>query len=198
MAIKKIDKPTPGTGAPQRKYNTVGPARTPSKTPLGRRPTKPVVKVQPKGALKKSAVQNPKAPKPVGSGTSVTLLNKAESVMKRDKAAGRNRSGQSMNKSKSPNKSYKTKFSDSIAKTEQRVKGTPDRGSMSSYNDLKARDVMMRAAAGGKGQKTSGMTPPKKTPPTPKRKGRIFVGRGGAGGMGGGGLFGGRGLGQTK
>jgi hypothetical protein len=196
MAMKKS---TPKPPTPPRMSGTgVSPSRTPSKIPTGRRPTKPVVKVQPKGAVKKSAVRNPSAPKPVGSGTSVTLLNKAESVMKRDKAAGRNRSGQSMNKSKSPNKSYKTKFSDSLTNTEQRVKGTPDRGSMSSYNDLKARDAMMRSAAGGKGQKTSGMTPPKKTPPTPKRKGRIFVGRGGAGGMGGGGLFGGRGLGQTR
>lgn len=177
MAMRKTDKPTPGTGAPQRKYNTVGPARTPSKTPVGRRPTKPVVKVQPKGAVKKSAVRNPSAPKPVGSGTSITVLNKGESAMKRGQA-GRNRSGKPM-----PSKSsYKNKLSDSRAKSEQRVKGTPDRGSMSSFNDLKKRDEMMRSAAGGKGNKPTKVTPKKKAEapkPTVKQKRRIFVGRGG-------------------
>jgi hypothetical protein len=191
--MRKTDKPTPGTGAPQRKYNTVGPARTPSKTPVGRRPTKPVVKVQPKGVLKKSAVRNPSAPKPVGSGTKVTLLTKSESAMKRDKAAGRNRSGQSMSgKSGTSTKNYKTKLSDSRAKSEQRVKGTPDRGSMSSFNDLKKRDEMMRSAAGGKGGKPTKVTPKKKAEAPKKQapKRRFFSGRGGGmrGGAGGGGM----------
>jgi hypothetical protein len=177
MAMRKTDKPTPGTGAPQRKYNTVGPSKTPSKTPVGRRPTKPVVKVQPKGAVKKSAVRNPSAPKPVGSGTSITVLNKGESAMKRGQA-GRNRSGKPM-----PSKSsYKNKLSDSRAKSEQRVKGTPDRGAMSSFNDLKRRDEMMRSAAGGKGSKPSQKITPKKkaeAPSSSKPKRRIFAGRGG-------------------
>jgi hypothetical protein len=196
MAMKKTDKPTPGTGAPQRKYNTVGPARTPSKTPVGRRPTKPVVKVQPKGAVKKSAVRNPSAPKPVGSGTSVTLLNKGESAMKRAKAAGRDRSGNSASgKATTPTKNYKTSLSQSVTKAEQRVKNTPDRGSMSSFNDLKKRDEMMRSAAGGKSKKSSGVTPKKKAeaPKSAKPKRKLFMGRGGGmrGGVGGGGdMFG--------
>ena len=203
--MKRTDKPTPGTGAPQRKYNTVGPARTPSKTPTGRKATKPVEKVQPKGALKKSVVRNPKAPKPVGSGTSVTLLKKAESFLKREKA-GRNRSGvAASNKNTAgrgktvggfPLTSDKQRYSQTNAdrrlKAEQRVKNTPDRGSMSSYNDLKARDAMMRSAAGGKGNKPSGVTPKKKTPPTPPKSGR--GGRGGRGGFGGRGFGGGGGL----
>jgi hypothetical protein len=190
--MRKTDKPTPGTGAPQRKYNTVGPARTPSKTPTGRKPTKPVVKVQPKGAVKKSAVKNPSAPKPVGSGTSVTLLNKAESFMKRQKAAGRNRSGQSMNgKSPTPTKNYRTSLSGSLSKIDQSVKGTADRGRMSSFDDLKSRDAQMRAAAGGKGNKPTKVTPKKKTPPTPpKSRFKSRPGLRGGMGFGGGGLFG--------
>jgi hypothetical protein len=189
MAMRKTDKPTPGTGAPQRKYNTVGPSRTPSKTPTGRKATKPVVKVKPKGVLRKSVVRNPKAPKPVGSGTSVTLLNKAESFMKREKAAGRNRSGGSMNgKSTTPTKNYRTSLSGSVAKADQRVKGTADRGRMSSFDELRSRDAQMRAAAGGKGNKPSKVTPKKKAeaPKKPAPKSR-FLGRTGLRGFGGGG-----------
>lgn len=202
--MRKTDKPTPG--APQRKYNTVGPAKTPSKLPTGRRQTKPVIMVKPKAALKKSAVRNPKAPKPVGSGTTITLLNKAESMMKRDKA-GRNRSGlSSLNKNtgsrgpsvggfplKPDSVRYARSAEEKRAAQFQAVKNTPDRGSMSSFNDLKRRDEMMRAAAGGKGNKPTKVTPTKKTPPTPPKPKSRFKGRPGLrGGMGfgGGGLFG--------
>lgn len=192
MAIKK------STPTPPRPPRTSGPgtvpSRTPSKTPTGRRPTKAVVKVRPKGVLKKSVVRNPDAPKPVGSGTSITILSKGESGMKRGQA-GRNRSGQSM----SGKSSYKTKLSDSRAKSEQRVKNTPDRGSMSSFNDLKKRDEMMRSAAGGKGGKPSQKITPKKKAEAPKKKApkrRLYIGRGGGmrGGIGGGGDM----IGQIK
>jgi len=114
MAMRKTDKPTPGTGAPQRKYNTVGPARTPSKTPLGRRPTKPVVKVQPKGAVKKSVVKNPSAPKPVGSGAkdSVKVMTKTESMLKKgnvkpDKSNAKNATPPGRNRSMTSQEKYK-------------------------------------------------------------------------------------------
>ena len=198
MAIKK------STPTPPRPPRTSGPgsvpSRTPSKTPTGRRPTKAVVKVQPKGVLKKSAVRNPSAPKPVGSGTSVTLLNKGESAMKRAKAAGRDRSGNpASGKAKTRTKNYKTSLSQSVTKADQRVKGTPDRGAMSSFNDLKRRDEMMRSAAGGKGSKPSQKITPKKKAEAPKKKApkrRLYIGRGGGmrGGIGGGGDM----IGQIK
>ena len=183
--MRKTDKPTPPK--PPRTSGS-GPvaSRTPSKTPTGRRPTKPVVKVQPKGALKKSAVRNPSAPKPAGSGTSITLLNKAESTMKRDKAAGRNRSGQSMNKSKSPNKSM------AGSRGNQRLIDQTQYLKFKGYTELKPGE---KAAANTKGGKPSKVTPKKSAPaPKPKSglKGRISrIGRGGGmGAGGGGGLYG--------
>ena len=160
----------------------------------GESSTRRVIKVVPKGPLKKPTLKNLTAPKGTGSGAgpgSVKVLKKAESFMKKEKAAGRN-PNKSMDKSKSPNKSYKA----SAGGYNQFVKNTPDRGSVSSYNDLKARDALMRAAAGGKDSKPKGVTPPKKTPPAPKPKGKRRFGRG-VGGMGGGGLFGG-GLRKSK
>jgi hypothetical protein len=205
MAMRKTDKPKPnlkpfmGIYAPTPPKpprpggaSAATPGRTPSRTPTGKRKPRPVVMVKPKGPLTKPTVKNPNAPRGTGSGAgagSVKVLNKAEAAMKRDKAAGRNRSGQSMNKSKSPNKSYKSTIS-LMDKANQRVLGTPDRGGMSSYNDLKARDAMMRSAAGGKDSKPKGMTPPKKTSPAPKPKGKGRFGlRGGGGGLFGGGAI---------
>ena len=53
---------------------------------------KPVVKVQPKTALTKSAVKNPSAPKPVGSGAkgSVKVVSKTEIAIKKGQAKGVN------------------------------------------------------------------------------------------------------------
>lgn len=184
MAIKKTDKPTPGTGAPQRKYNTVGPARTPSKTPLGRRPTKAVVKVQPKGTITKAAVKNPSAPKPVGSGakSSVTILTKTESSLKKGKGkgmnsgAGKNATPPGRNRSMTPQEKYKTRLSElGTAKS-------------SVLNNPKGKNVS--GMVPNKGNK---VTLSKKTPPAPKAKTKtIRFGRGGmlGGALGGGGFRG--------
>ena len=193
MAMRKTVGPPPPLPKPSRPGgpSAATSGRTPSRVPTGKRKPNPVVKVQPKKPLTKGVVRNPKAPKPVGSGTSVTLLQKGESGMKRGKA-GRNRSGGSMS-SKNTTKNYTTTREGQRAKENQRVKNTPDRGSVSSFNDLKARDAMMRSAAGGKGGKPTKVTPKKKAEApkkaTPKR--RLFMGRGGGmrGGAGGGGGF---------
>ena len=152
MAMKKTDKPTPG--APQRKYNTVGPSRTPSKTPVGRRPTKPVVKVQPKGAIKKSAVKNPKAPKATGSGTSVKVITKSETAMKKG-TAGRNRSG---GKSGGTEKDYRRgMWITGPGKVTKYVTGKDNslKGVALTYNELKEQDKKMKSTQskgrGGRG-----------------------------------------------
>ena len=187
MAIKK-STPTPPPRPPRTSGSGPVPSKTVSRTPTGKRKPRPVVMVKPKGPLTKPTLKNLTAPKGTGSGAgpgSVKVLKKAESFMKKEKAAGRN-PNKSMNKSKSPNKSY----SSGPSSLNQFVKNTPDRGSVSSYNDLKARDAMMRAAAGPKGNKSKGVTPPKKTPPAPKprSKGRFGL-RGGGGGLFGGGAI---------
>jgi len=91
MAIKK-STPTPPPRPPRTSGSGSVPSRTPSKTPTGRRPTKPVVKVQPKGAITKPAVKNPSAPKPVGSGAkgSVKVMTKSEVMMKKGAGKGTN------------------------------------------------------------------------------------------------------------
>ena len=168
MAMRKTDKPTPGTGAPQRKYNTVGPSKTPSKTPVGRRPTKPVVKVQPKGAIKKSAVKNPKAPKAIGSGTSVKVITKSETAMKKG-TAGRNRSGGTAGGTE---KDYRRgMYITGPGKSTKYVTGKDNslKGVALTYNELKEQDKKMKST---------------------QSKGR--------GGMGGGGLVGGGAIRKSK
>lgn len=160
--------------AMKRKPKPLRPDTTGTKAEVrGMLSTKPTVKVKPKGVLKKSAVKNPSAPKPVGSGASagsVRVMTRSESGLKAGKA-GSNRSSTPMNKNYKPSRGNQKliESTQSVAK-----KG---------YIGLTAAE---KREISGKGQKPKGgMTPPKKTPPAPKPKGR------GRGGMGGGGLFGG-------
>ena len=181
-----------GPGTPPRSERTV------SRTPTGKRKPNPVVKVVPKKPLTKSTVKNPSAPKTTGSGTSVKVITKNETFMKKAKAASAKTGSLPLYKTvtdsmkKSGKNDYKTGAGKYSGK-DQVVKNTPDRYG-ASFNELRARDAMMRAAAGGK-SKSKGVTPPQKktppTPPKPKTKSR-FSGRPGLRGSfgGGGGLFG--------
>lgn len=174
------------------------PGRTASRVPTGKRKPNPVVKVAPKKPLTKSTVKNPNAPKGTGSGTSVKVITKSETFMKKAKAASAKTGSLPIYKTVTDSmktagkKSYANTPSDRRAKADQLVKNTPDRYG-ASFSELRARDAMMRAAAGGK-SKSKGVTPPQKktppTPPKPKTKSR-FSGRPGLRGFGGGGgIFG--------
>ena len=160
----------------------------------GESSTKPVVKVQLKKSPSKPAVKNPNAPKGTGSGATsglVRVLTKSETAMKKgkvkpDKSNAKNATPPGRNRSMTPQEKYKPSTGN------QRLIESTQQIAKKGYIGLTAAE---KKAINPKGQKTSGMTPPKKTPPAPKPKGR---GGRGFGGMGGGGLFGGRGLGQTR
>jgi len=160
----------------------------------GESSTKPVVKVQLKKSPSKPAVKNPNAPRGTGSGASagsVKILTKTESALKK----GKGQSNKSDEKRTPPpgrnrNMTQQEKYKKSTGN--QRLIESTQQIAKKGYIGLTTAE---KKAINPKGQKTSGMTPPKKTPPAPKPKGR---GGRGFGGMGGGGLFGGRGLGGTR
>jgi hypothetical protein len=148
---------------------------------------KSVVKVQPKGAVKKSAVKNPSAPKPAGSGTSVKVITKSETAMKKG-TAGRNRSGIKSGGTEldyrrgmyitGPGKS--TKY---VTGQDNSLKGVPLK-----YDALKAQDKKMKSTQSSSGKPSQKITPKKKAvAPKPKPKRRLYIGRGGGmrGGVGG-------------
>lgn len=133
---------------------------------------KPVVKVKPKGVLRKSTVKNPTAPKGIGSGASagsVRVMTRSETGMKTGRA-GSNRSSTPMNKTYKP--------STGNQKLIENTQAIARKG----YIGLTPAD---KKAINPKNDKSKGVTPKKKTPPASKPKGRP-----GLRGFGGGGMFG--------
>jgi hypothetical protein len=177
MAIKKS---TPTPPRPPRTSGS-GPvaSRTPSKTPTGRRQTKPVIMVKPKRALKKSAVRNPSAPGAAGPrGGGVRVITKSESFMKKDKARSA-RLG-TLPLTKTVTDSMKTSGKKSYKSDPRTVSG------QAILNNPKGSNVQKMVP--NKGNKPTKITPKKKTPPKPKPK-RKFFGRSGGGMFGGGGAM---------
>lgn len=155
---------------------------------------KPVVKVKPKGVLRKSTVKNPNARTGSGAASgSVRVLTKSESALKKgnpqsNKSDGKRTPPSGRNRNMTEAEKYKKSTGNQrlIENTQQIAK--------KGYVGLTAAE---KREINPKGKKTSGVTPPKKkTPPAPKPKGRGGRGFGGMGG--GGGLFGGRGLSGTR
>jgi|LakMenEpi03Aug12_release.lakeMendotaPanAssembly.Ray.scaffolds.fasta_scaffold587349_2 hypothetical protein len=176
MAMNKKPKP----------LRPSGPTKRVTKYTIGT-PEKPVVKVQPKKPITKSTVKNPSAPKGAGSGAgtgSVRVLTKSESLLKREKAM-RERSGKlpltktvTDSMKTSGKKSYKRSTGNQrLIDDTQYVRRNPKGRNVSEMANNKAAN------------KPKGVTPPKKTPPTPPKS--RFSGRPGLRGFGGGsGLYG--------
>ena len=161
MAMKKKDKPL-----------RPDPSRIGADV-RGTLSTKKTIMVRPKGRLSKSVVRNPSAPKGTGSGASsgsVRVMTKSESALKTGKA-GSNRSSTPMSKDYKPSRGNQRL----IESTQQIAK--------KGYIGLTAAE---KKAMNPKGNKSKGVTPPKKkTPPASKP-----MRRPGLRGFGGGGMFG--------
>ena len=151
---------------------------------------KPVVKVKPKGVLRKSTVKNPTAPKGTGSGAasgSVRVLTKSESALKKgnpqsNKSDGKRPTPPGRNRSMTQAEKYKKgPYSQRLIEGSQYIRGM-------GYSPLTAADKKALTAK----MKSKGVTPPKKKPEAPKTTGRGGRGGrgGGVGGIGAGGLFG--------
>lgn len=173
MAMKKsTPKPPP---APRRGGNM----GSGNPTNLGYRTGTKVRKITgTKKALTKSAVRNPDAPKPIGSGAArglVRVITPSETAMKKGKTGVLNKKKTT---GRNPGK-YKSSLTDKMIADTQNIRSK-------GYQELKPGEKM---AANTKGGKPSKVAPKKKTEaPKTTTKRRIFVGRGRGGG--GGGLFG--------
>jgi len=179
MAMKKKDKPL-------RPNPLKGQLR-------GESSTKRVIKVVPKKPLTKPTLKNLTAPRGTGSGASagsVKVLTKAENFMKKEKAAGRNPNKSDGKRTPLPGRNR------SMTEQEKYKKSTGNQRLIDDTQYIKKNIARTKAElskmVGNKNNKAKiGMTPPKKTPPTPPKsrfKGRPGL-RGGMG-FGGGGLFG--------
>ncbi len=162
--------------------------RTPSRVPTGKRKPNPVVKVQPKKPLTKSAVRNPSAPSASGPrGGGVRVITKSETFMKKDKAR-RDRSGIGR-----PQNASAFKKTDAQGKSIKRSTGNQRLIDDTQFVKRNPKGRNVSEMVTNKGNKPSKVTPKKKAEApkkaTPKR--RLFVGRGGGmrGGAGGGGGF---------
>lgn len=153
----------------------------------GKLSTKPLVKVKPKGPLKKSAVRNPDAPKSMGAAAprgAVRVITKSETAMKKDKARSARTGTLPLNRTvtdsmkTSGKKSYKPSTGN-----QKLIEGTQQIGKR-GYTGLTAAEKKALTTKGGKPSKVA---PKKAEAPKTTTKRRIFIGRGRGGG---GGLFG--------
>ena len=113
MAMNKKDKP----------LRPSGPTK-PISSDIYKKP-KPIIKVKPKGAITKPAVKNPSAPKPVGSGakSSVKVMTKTESMLKKGQGKSSNTAGKP-----APKKYKKVGEIDKMIENMQSFRGRTPRG----------------------------------------------------------------------
>jgi len=114
--------------AMNRKPKPLRPDTTGTKAEVrGRMSTKPTVKVVPKKPLTKPVVKNPSAPKPVGSGakSSVKVMTKTESMLKKGQGKSSNTAGKP-----APKKYKKVGEIDKMIEKTQSFRGRTPRGGM--------------------------------------------------------------------
>jgi hypothetical protein len=163
MAMNKKPKP----------LRPSGPTKRVTKYTIGT-PEKPVVKVQPKKPLTKPTVKNPSAPSASGPrGGAVRVITKSETAMKKSKASV----------AKTGTLPITRTVTDSM-KTAGKKSYNPDPKTVSGQAILRnPKGSNVQKMVPNKGSKSKGVTPPKKTPPTPPKRRPGLRGFGGGGGL---------------